>query len=111
MTKLRECPFCGKTKALLVGPYFIRCAPFLGGCGVNGPLAGSNSLDEAREIWNTRPGERAAAEATRDLLAACKGLIQWMLNEDALRRLGFNPERAMKDYHFAKEVIAKVEGR
>lgn len=110
MTKLRECPFCGEPATVQRRKHgsTVYCANE--DCGVS-VEADAALLETAAAMWNRRPGERAAAEAMRDLLAACKGLIQWMLTEDALRRIGLNPEQAMKDYHFAKEVIAKVDGR
>lgn len=72
MTKLRECPLCGNVKAVRTvllwhGTYWVACDEDRGGCGASGP--GRRTREKAEQAWNTRPTERAAAEAMREAAA------------------------------------------
>ena len=57
MSDLKPCPFCGGGAAAQAlvnfdGYHFVGCE-----CGAEGPA--SPSADDARSLWNTRPGEEA----------------------------------------------------
>ena len=104
---LKPCPFCGggaaaQARVNFVGYHYVGCE-----CGAEGPA--SPSADDARSLWNTRPGEeelraevdperisldliqRKLAEVSDEELAALVGVERLLRAAGAARRKCVHP--------------------